>query len=110
MEKKVEECFFDKYSDDFEEYFEKYKMAKIMKKPEYQKIKNDICAIKNKHSNIINFLENREIVDLSDDDKNAVLEIFRLEFEMHFIERKESFKLGFKEAMVYFDSMDMLKI
>ena len=30
--------------------------------------------------------------------------------EFNMIELKESFKLGFKEAYIYFKSMDMLKI
>lgn len=40
----------------------------------------------------------------------AILEIFELLGELDVIELKESFKLGFKEAYIYFNSMNMLKI
>ena len=48
--------------------------------------------------------------DFAEEELKVVSKILELQLEMDFIELKESFKLGFKEAYIYFESMDMLKI
>ena len=59
-------------------------------------------------SNVMAFLEDKENVDLSYEDQNAINEILKLQRELNDIEIKESFKLGFKEALIFLESMDML--
>lgn len=48
--------------------------------------------------------------DFAEEELKVVSKILELQLEMDFIELKESFKLGLKEAYIYFESMDMLKI
>lgn len=55
-------------------------------------------------------MEEQENVELSEKEANALNEIISLERELNIIELKEAFKLGFKEAYIYFESMDMLNI
>lgn len=105
-----EEGFFDTYSDDFWEYFDRHKVLNVLKKKEYKKLSQKICKLKEKYPNVIKFLEEKENVELNNAEQNAILEILELQGELDVIELKESFKLGFKEAYIYFESMDMLNI
>lgn len=104
------EGFFNKYSTDFYEYFDKHIVENVIKKGEYKRLEDEIKKIKNKYSNLVILLEDREYVDLSYTDEKALNEILSLEREINIIELKESFKLGFKEAYIYFESMNMLNI
>jgi hypothetical protein len=104
------EGFFNKYSNDFYEYFDKHLVENVIKKGEYKKIEDEIQEIKNKNPNLITLLEDGEDTDLNYEDAKALNEILSLERELNIIELKESFKLGFKEAYIYFESMDMLNI
>lgn len=104
------EGFFNEYSTDFYEYFDKHLVQNVIKKGEYKKIEDEIQEIKNKNPNLVTLLEDGEDVDLNYEDAKALNEILSLERELNIIELKESFKLGFKEAYIYFESMDMLNI
>lgn len=108
--KKLDEGFFDQYTDDFADYFENQRVMKIMLESEYKKINKAICEIKNKYPNVVTLLEDGVKTKLNDKEENAIIEILKFQEEINLIELKEAFKLGFKEAYIYFESMDMLKI
>ena len=114
MLEKLNEEFLNQYTDNwadsFEDYFENQRVSRIRLRHEYKEIEKAICEIKDKHTKVINFLEDEEIVKLNDEEEKAIIEILNLQEEINMIELKESFKLGFKEAYIYFKSMDMLKI
>ncbi len=107
---KFNESFFDQYTNDFIEYFDRHLVLNVMKKKEYKEKNKKICKLKEENPNVIAFLEDKENVDLSYQDQNVINEILKLQSELNDIELKESFKLGFKEAYIYFESMDMLNI
>ncbi len=107
---KIDEGFFDTYSDDFWEYFDKHKVLNVLRKGEYKKINQKICKLKEKYPNVIKFLEEKEQVELSKEEQETIWSILELHGELDVIELKEAFKLGFKEAYIYFESMDMLNI
>lgn len=110
----MNEELLNQYTDDWEDYFADYfenqRVSRIRLKQEYKKIEKAICEIKDNHPNVTNFLEDEEIVKLNDEEEKAIIEILKLQEEINEIELKEAFKLGFKEAYIYFESMDMLKI
>lgn len=54
MEKMVE-GFFDTYSDDFFEYFDRHLVLKVMKKKEYKEKNSQISKLKEKNPNVIAF-------------------------------------------------------
>jgi len=56
------------------------------------------------------FLEEKEPIELRDDEQYAMLNVLDYETELDVIELKESFKLGFKEALIYLNNMGMLKL
>lgn len=108
--KKLDEGFFEQYTDDFADYFENQRVMRIMLGTEYKKINKAICEIKNKYPNVVALLEDGEKTKLNDEEENAIIEILKFQEEINLIELKEAFKLGFKEAYIYFESMDMLEI
>lgn len=104
---KIVESFFNLYNDDFFEYFDRYKVLKIMQNKEYKKINQQICSVKEK---VISLLEDKESVALNYEEGKAINKILKLQEELDGIEIKEAFKLGFKEALIYLESMDRLNI
>ena len=90
---KLDEGFFDQYTDDFADYFENQRVMRIMLGSEYKKINKAICEIKNKYPNVVTLLEDGEKTKLNDEEENAIIEILKLQ-----------------EAYIYFEYMDMLKI
>lgn len=113
MEESKEEIieqYTDEWGEYFADYFENQRVSRIRQKSEYQKLEKEICKIKNKYPNVVTLLEDGENIKLSNEEENAIIEILNLQEEINLIELKEAFKLGFKEAYIYFESMDMLKI
>ncbi len=98
------------WSDYFADYFENQRVGRIRLRNEYKEIEKAICEIKNKYPNVVTLLEDGEKTKLNDEEENAIIEILKLQEEINLIELKEAFKLGFKEAYIYFESMELLKI
>jgi len=105
---KIIKSFFDTYSNDFFEYFDKQRLSKIMQEKDYREINQQICNLKRKYPKVILFLENKEYMKLNYLEEKTINKIIKLQEELNSIEIKEAFKLGFKEALIYFDSMNML--
>lgn len=102
--------FFDEYTDNFMEYFEEHKMKTLKDREDYEKISNKILELENKYPNTQLYLEDDEIVNLNEKERKVVLEIIDLQDDITILEIKESFKLGIKEAYIYFKEMGMLNI
>ena len=100
--------FFNIYNEDFNDYIEKIKNEKLAHREDYAKIDNKIEQIQNKYPNLLKYLEDDEIIEFSDNEKKALLEIIELQYSEQQLLQKEIFKLGFKEALVYFKEMGML--
>ena len=64
--------------------------------------------IKDDNPNVRTFLEDREIIDLTEDELNAVLDIFEIKEDISTIETTETFKLGAKEMLVFLKQMGLL--
>ena len=77
---------------------------------DYQILNKKISELKYKYPNVRTFLEEKEPIDLRDDEQYAMLNVLDYETELDVIELKESFKLGFKEALIYLNNMGMLKL
>ena len=73
--KKLDEGFFEQYTDDFADYFENQRVMRIMLGTEYKKINKAICEIKNKYPNVVALLEDGEKTKLNDEEENALKKI-----------------------------------
>ena len=102
--------FFDNYEEGFLEYLEVHKAQALKDREDYQTLNKKISELKYKYPNVRTFLEEKEPIDLRDDEQYAILNVFDYETELDVIELKESFKLGFKEALIYLNNMGMLKL
>ena len=99
--------FFDNYEEGFLEYLEVNKAQALKDREDYQTLNKKISELKYKYPT---FLEEKEAIDLRDDELYAILNVLDYETELDVIELKESFKLGFKEALIYLNNMGMLKL
>ena len=102
--------FFDNYEEGFLEYLEVHKAQALKDREDYQTLNKKISELKYKYPNVRTFLEEKEPIDLRDDEQYAILNVLDYENELDVIELKESFKLGFKEALIYLNNMGMLKL
>ena len=71
--KKLDEGFFDQYTDDFADYFENQRVSRIRLRHEYKEIEKDICEIKNKYPNVVTLLEDGENVKLNDEEEKSII-------------------------------------
>lgn len=104
----IQNSFFNQFSDDFFEYLQDYRTNKLKNIEEYRKLEKEICEIERINPNVMKYLEG-EIEELSNSDLKALFKIIALQEEMSDIEQKEIFKLGCKEAYIFFLEMDLLK-
>ena len=102
--------FFNQYTDDFFEYFESHKNKNVRKNKEYFELSTQIEYLKTEYPKVRSFLEDKEIINFSETEQVGILKILDLQEELSILDLKESFKLGFKEAYIYFESMNMLNI
>ena len=89
--------FLDDFTTDFDEFMEDYKVKILYKNKRYNEIRQEINSLKKKFPNVLNFLENKQMCDFTDEEKKAILQIIILEDEQNVIEVKEAFVLGIRE-------------
>ena len=105
---RIETAFFDEYSDDFMDYLEKNRMKILKGNTEYKKLTERIEKIKVANPNVRTFMEDKEAVELTDVELNAVLDILEVEDDIDTIEMKENFKLGAREMIIFLKQMRLL--
>ena len=108
--KKVMDSFFNYEGNGFREYFFSRIKDNLKNREDYYNIKKKISEIKDEFPKVQNYLESRIILDMTDDEKDAVLQLIDLEDNLRIMEEMEAFKLGFKEAYIFFEEQDMLNI
>ena len=74
--------FFNEYQDNFMEYFETHKIKKLQNRKDFKEISNEIVELKNKYPNVQAYLEDEQIVDLSEKEREIVLKIIDLEDDL----------------------------
>ena len=99
--------FFDKYSDDFCDYLNTNRIKILKRNKEYKNLVNKIEKIKEENPNVRTFFEDKEAVELTDTELNAVLDILEIEGDMETIEATEIFKLGAKEMLIFLKQMNL---
>lgn len=94
----IESSFFYAYIDSFMEFIEDNRFNSWKKRADYKKINDRMIEIKNKYPNIRTFVEDRQVIELSKEELNALLEYISLDDCIEKIEKIETFKLGIKEG------------
>ena len=99
--------FFDKYFDDFCDYLNTNRIKILKRNKEYKNLVNKIEKIKEENPNVRTFFEDKEAVELTDTELNAILDILEIEGDMETIEATEIFKLGAKEMLLFLKQMNL---
>lgn len=106
---KVMDSFMNEYQSSFEQFFER-RRQKMMKREDYKSLEDEKKALYDKFPKLVDYLQNENIVDLSNEEKQAVLQIIDIQEKIKIIEYREAFKLGGKEAYIFFEEQGMLNI
>ena len=111
--KQLQESFFNKYSDDFLSFIQDYTKNKLERREDYKSVKERLKRIKDDNPKLRlldDTIEDNETLELSYLEKNNLIKMMMLDDELQEIEKKEIFKLGFKEALIFFNEMGLLNL
>ena len=81
-----------------------------MNREDYKELRDKKRAIMEQYPKARSFLEDEKIMDMTEQEKKAVLQILDIQEKIKIIELKEAFKLGGKEAYIFAEEMEMLSI
>lgn len=107
---KVLDSFMNEHESSFEDYFERQKVTKFLKRNDYKELMDKKREIYEKYPIVRELFEDSITDRFSKDEIEAIEEIFRINDYRDIIERKEAFKLGFKEAYIFFEEQEMLNV
>ena len=109
--KQLQESFFNKYSDDFLGFIQGYTKNKLENREDYKSVKEKLKKIKDDNPKLRlldDTIEDNATLELNYLEKNNLIKMMMLDDELQEIEKKEIFKLGFKEALIFFNEMGLL--
>ncbi|MBP3831207.1 MAG: hypothetical protein ILA02_02400 [Clostridia bacterium] len=109
--KQLQESFFNKYSDDFLGFIQDYTKNKLENREDYKSVKEKLKKIKDDNPKLRlldDTIEDNATLELNYLEKNNLIKMMMLDDELQEIEKKEIFKLGFKEALIFFNEMGLL--
>ena len=111
--KQLQESFFNKYSDDFLGFIQDYTKNKLENREDYKSVKERLKRIKDDNPKLRlldDTIEDNATLELNYLEKNNLIKMMMLDDELQEIEKKEIFKLGFKEALIFFNEMGLLDL
>lgn len=112
MEKmnKVLDSFMNEENNNFNEFFH-YKSKDILEKREdCLEIKKSINAIYKEYPQIQSFYEDEKPMNFNEKTTEAFYDLISLHDRIHILELREAFKMGAKEAYIFFEEQNMLNI
>lgn len=107
---KVLNSFINEYKHTFNEFFNFRVKNKIKDREDYKGIMDKIHSIYDKYPSIREFIEDSVPTTFSQEETEAFYEVYSLFEELHIIELLEAFKLGGREAYIFFEEQGMLNI
>ena len=107
---KVMNSFINEHKDAFNEHFNKYVNDKLSNREDYKEIMDKIHALYEKYPKLRAFIEDEEPSSFNNEETDAFCEWLGLHDSLKIIELLEAFKLGGKEAYIFFEEQGMLNI
>ncbi len=107
---KVLNSFMNEHKFVFNEYFNKHIKEKLTNREDYKEIIDKIHAVYDKYPNVREFIEDEKPMNFGQEETDAFIEVFNLYDSLKIIELLEAFKLGGKEAYIFFEEQGMLNI
>ena len=97
--------FFDEYSDDFYDYLNTNRVRMLKENAEYKELEVKREKVKADNPNIRAIFEDKEAVQLTEDEVKDVLDMLEIEGDINTIETIENFKLGAREMLLFLKQM-----
>ena len=107
---KVMNSFINKHKDAFNEHFNFYVKDKLQNREDYKGILDKIHNLYEEHPRLREFIEDENPTTFNAEETDAFCEWLGLYESLHIIELLEAFKLGGKEAYIFFEEQGMLNI
>ena len=107
---KLMDSFWNENGMNFMQYFEEHRQEKLLNREDYHELEEKYKNIANQYPRALDFFENENVGEMTEEEQNAILKLIDLREQIKVIELKEGYKLGFKEAYIFFEEMGMLNI
>lgn len=107
---KVLDSFINEHKDVFNEFFNYHIKDKLNNREDYKAIWDEIHELYDKYPNLREFVEDEKPTTFNVEETDAFCEWLGLNDSLHIIELLEAFKLGGKEAYIFFEEQGMLNI
>ena len=107
---KVMDSFINEHKDAFNEYFNYYVKDKLQNREDYKGILDKIHNLYEEYPRLREFIEDEKPITFNNEEIDAFCEWLGLHDSLHIIELLEAFKLGGKEAYIFFEEQGMLNI
>lgn len=108
--KKVMNSFMNEHEKNFDDFFYKHIELNVKDRQDYIEAEKTRHDLMEKYPRIMTLFDRDKVDEFSDEENEALLDVIRADSDRITIERKEAFKLGFKEAFIFFKENGMLKI
>ena len=100
---------YDINSGELSELIDSRRIALRTKNKEYEKLRKQICEIKENYPNILALLEDNEIENLNTEECKYLQKLLSLYSRMMDYEDREIFFLGARENYYYFKNLELIK-
>ena len=100
---------YDIDSGELSELIDSRRITLRTKNKEYEKLRKQICEIKEKYPNILSLLEDNEVENLNTEECKYLQKLLSLYSRMMDYEDREIFFLGARENYFYFKNLELIK-
>ncbi len=107
---KVLNSFINEHKYAFNEHFNNHVKNKLSNREDYKEIINKIHDLYKKYPKLREFIEDEKPTSFNIEETDAFCEWLGLNDSLKIIELLEAFKLGGKEAYIFFEEQGMLNI
>lgn len=100
---------YDIDSGELSELIDSRRIALRTKCEDYEKLRKQVCEIKEKYPNILTLLEDNEVESLNSEECKYLQKLLLLYSRMMNYEDREIFFLGARENYFYFKNLELIK-
>jgi len=100
---------YDIDSGELSELIDSRRIALRTKCKEYEKLRKQVCEIKDNYPNILALLEDNEVDNLNSEECKCLQKLLSLYSKMTDYEDREIFFLGARENYFYFKNLNLIK-
>ena len=107
---KVLDSFMNETNNLFNDFFHKKTRKNLENREDYLQIISERDSIYEEYPQIREFIEDEKPMNFGDNEVEAMYKIISIYEQIHLLELREAFKLGAKEAYIFFEEQGMLNI